>query len=362
MEHVRIMNKSVHAGRVSKGVNSDRHSLLVVLAFFCVISSVLISNVLVAAELGHEVLVTDSNNCLQEIGSQVRIDGATFVMGDNYTYREEGPAHEVTLFSFWIDTHEVTNGQFAEFIADTGYVTVAERQPNPADWPGVPVESLVPGSTLFTSPDSSSAGSNWWSYVGGVNWRHPKGPMSSVEGKDNYPVVHVAWEDAQAYANWAGRQLPTEAQFELVARNKRNSTYPWNGDQLAPNGHHHANTWQGNFPVENTADDDHVGLAPVGCFKPNDFGAYDLIGNVWEWTTDWYAPGHSPVDNLNPDGPTEDQSYDYANAGFPVKVIKGGSYLCAPNYCMRYRPAARQAADTGLGTSHIGFRTVKAIR
>ena len=229
MEHVRIMNKPVHAGRVSKGVNSDRHSLLVVLAFFCVISSVLISNVLVAAELGHEVLVTDSNNCLQEIGSQVRIDGATFVMGDNYTYREEGPAHEVTLSSFWIDTHEVTNGQFAEFVADTGYVTVAERQPNPADWPGVPVESLVPGSTLFTSPDSSSAGSNWWSYVGGVNWRHPKGPMSSVEGKDNYPVVHVAWEDAQAYANWAGRQLPTEAQFELVARNKRNSTYPWNG-------------------------------------------------------------------------------------------------------------------------------------
>ena len=361
MGHIRVMSKPVNVGRVSKRVNSSRHLLLVVSAFFYGISSVLTSNTLVAADSGHEVLFAP-DNCLQEIGSQLRIEGGTFVMGDNYTYREEGPAHEVTLSSFWIDAHEVTNGQFAEFVADTGYVTVAERQPNPADWPGVPVESLVPGSTLFTPPDSSSSGSNWWSYVGGVNWRHPEGPMSSVEGKDNYPVVHVAWEDAQAYANWAGRQLPTEAQFELVARSKRNSTYPWDGDELAPNGHYHANTWQGNFPVENTADDHHAGLAPVGCFKPNDFGAYDLIGNVWEWTTNWYAPGHSPSDNLNPDGPAEDQSYDYANAGFPVKVIKGGSYLCAPNYCMRYRPAARQAADTGLGTSHIGFRTVKAIR
>ena len=177
MGHIRIMSKPVNVGRVSKRVNSSRHSLLVVSAFFYGISSVLTSNTLVAADSGHEVLFAP-DNCLQEIGSQLRIEGGTFVMGDNYTYREEGPAHEVTLSSFWIDAHEVTNGQFAEFVADTGYVTVAERQPNPADWPGVPVESLVPGSTLFTPPDSSSSGSNWWSYVGGVNWRHPEGPMS----------------------------------------------------------------------------------------------------------------------------------------------------------------------------------------
>ena len=356
----KIMNKKVRSAQLIKRCSNGRHLLSVLPTVFCVICSVLISNVSIAADRGDKVLSANLNNCLQEIGSQLRIEGATFVMGDNSAYPEEGPAHEVTISSFWIDEHEVTNGQFAEFVAHTGYVTVAERQPKPADWPGVPVESLEPGSTVFTPPHNGSA--NWWSYVGGADWRHPEGPMSSIEDKNNYPVVHVAWEDAQAYANWAGRQLPTEAQFELVARGKRNSTYPWDGGELAPDGHHHANTWQGNFPVENTADDHHVGLAPVGCFKPNDFGAYDLIGNVWEWTTNWYAPGHSPSDNLNPDGPAEDQSFDYANAGFPVKVIKGGSYLCAPNYCMRYRPAARQAADTGLGTSHIGFRTVKAIR
>ena len=350
---VRIMNKTV---------SNYRHSRLALLVLFCSIYPVLLSTTVSAAESAHKVLPVNSNNCLKEIGSQLRIEGTTFIMGDDYTYREEGPAHEVTLSSFWMDAHEVTNGQFAEFVADTGYVTVAERQPNPEDWPGVPVESLEPGSTLFTSPQDSNASSNWWSYVGGVSWRHPEGPKSSIQGKDNYPVVHVAWEDAQAYATWAGRELPTEAQFELVALSKRNSTFPWEGEELAPDGHHHANTWQGNFPIENTGEDEHVGIAPVGCFKPNDFGVYDLIGNVWEWTTNWYAPGHNPSDNSNPDGPAEDQSFDYANAGFPVKVIKGGSYLCAPNYCMRYRPAARQAADTGLGTSHIGFRTVKAIK
>ena len=354
------MNKTVPIGVISRVVNNDRRSLLVLPVIVCSIFSVLISNILNAADPGHEVLLSNTNNCLKDIGSQLRIEGATYVMGDDHTYHEEGPAHEVTLSSFWIDAHEVTNGQFAEFVADTGYVTVAEREPNPDDWPGVPAELLKPGSTLFISPDDR-AGSTWWSYVDGVNWRHPNGALSTLEGRENYPVVHVAWEDAQAYAKWAGRQLPTEAQFELVARSKRNSTYPWNGNELAPDGHHNANTWQGNFPVENTADDDYVGVAPVGCFKPNDFGAYDLIGNVWEWTTDWYAPGHNPRESLNPDGPAEDQSYDYANAGFPVKVIKGGSYLCAPNYCMRYRPAARQAADTGLGTSHIGFRTVQVI-
>ena len=300
--------------------------------------------------------------CLKEIGAQLRIEGSTFVMVDDYTYSEEGPAHNVALSSFWMDAHGVTNGQFAKFVADTGYVTVAERQPNPADWPCVPVESPEPGSTVCLPPRDGIANSSWWSYVGGAGWQNPEGPMSSIEGRDNFPVVHVAWEDTKAYATWAGRQLPSEDQFELVARSKRNSTFPWDGDGLAPDGHHHANMWQGNLPIENTSEDEHVGIAPVGCFKPNDFRVYDLIGNAWEWTTDRYPPIHNPLDNSNPGGPAKDQSFDYANVGFPVNLIKGGSYLCAPNYCARYRPAARQAADTVLGTSHIGFRTVKNIR
>ena len=356
------MSKTCLSGYYTKRRKIDRRFLPAFAATVCLICSNIASNDVIAADNGGQVLAADHSNCFHEIGRQLRIEGATFVMGDDYTYQEEGPAHQVTVSSFWIDAHEVTNGQFAEFVAETGYVTVAERQPKSEDWAGVPAESLQPGSTLFKPPHRSSANWSWWSYVGGVNWRHPEGPMSSIEGKDNYPVVHVAWEDAETYAEWAGRQLPTEAQFELVARSNRNSTYPWDGDELAPGGHHHANTWQGNFPIENTADDDYFGIAPVGCFKPNDFGAYDMIGNVWEWTTNWYAPGHSPSDNFDPAGPAKDQSFDYANAGFPIKVIKGGSFLCAPNYCMRFRPAARQAADAGLGTSHIGFRTVRAIR
>ena len=301
----------------------------------------------------------EGQSCLQAIGTQVRIDSATFVMGDDNAYPEEGPAHEVTVSGFWIDSHEVTNAQYARFVAETDYVTVAERQPNPADWPGVPAESLVPGSAVFTPPEAGRAPANWWSYVPGANWRQPAGPGSTIEGKDNYPVVHVAWEDAKAYADWVGRGLPTEAQFELAARGKRNGTWPWDGDELAPGGHHRANTWQGNFPVSNTGEDEHRGLAPAGCFEKNDYGAYDLIGNAWEWTTNWYAPGHIPGDAADPAGPAEEQSFDYRNGGMPVKVIKGGSFLCAPNYCLRYRPSARQSADAGLGASHIGFRTVR---
>lgn len=299
-----------------------------------------------------------ASSCLQEFGAQVRIDGATFVMGDDDTYPEEGPAHEVTVSGFWIDSHEVTNAQYAKFVAETGYVTVAERQPDPEDWPGVPAESLTPGSAVFTPPEAGRAPANWWSFVPGANWRRPQGPDSTIEGMDNHPVVHVAWEDAKAYADWAGRELPTEAQFELAARSKRNGTWPWDGGELAPGGHHRANTWQGEFPVTNTGEDEHAGLAPVGCFEENDYGAYDLIGNAWEWTANWYAPRHIPGDSADPAGPAEEQSFDYQNGGMLVKVIKGGSFLCAPNYCLRYRPAARQAADIGLGTNHTGFRTV----
>ena len=354
------MSESIYSKKTTKSDNNGCLPIILSI-FFCSIWFVLFSNTLFAAKVSHNDS-SSSSNCLQEIGSQVYVEGAKFTMGDDYTYREEGPSHKVTLSSFWIDAHEVTNGQFAQFITETGYITVAERQPNLEDWPDAPSNLMKPGSTLFMPPKGNVSSSSWWSYVPGTNWRHPDGPSSSIKGKDNYPVVHVAWEDAQAYASWAGRTLPTEAQFELAARSKRNSMYPWDGDELAPNGHHHANTWQGKFPVENKMEDHYIGLAPVGCFKPNDFGAYDLIGNVWEWTANWYVPSHNPLDDSNPTGPTENQSYDYANAGLPIKVIKGGSYLCAPNYCMRYRPAARQAADTGLGTGHIGFRTVTMVQ
>jgi len=278
-------------------------------------------------------------------------------MGDDEAYREEGPRHQVRVDSFWIDAHEVTNRQFAGFVAATGYKTVAERVKTAEE--GFPEGMQEPGSVTFTPPQMGRVMGSWWSFTPGADWRHPDGPDSSIEGKDSYPVVQVAFEDAMAYARWAGRELPTEAQFEFAARSGLDKeTFAWGGEELVPDGKHNANTWQGVFPVQNSAADGHVGRAPVGCYEANSYGAYDLIGNVWEWTANWYAPRHDPADTENPVGPSEENSYDPRNAGFPVRVIKGGSYLCAPNYCQRYRPAARHAQDTGLGTGHIGFRTV----
>ena len=300
-----------------------------------------------------------SSSCLADLGSQVWIDSTEFVMGDDSTYREESPAHQVSVSGFWIDIHEVTNGQFAKFVEETRYITVAERSPNPADWPaGVPADFLKAGSVLFTPPTKGRPADNWWSWVAGANWRNPDGPDSNIVGKDNYPVIHIAFEDAEAYANWAGRSLPTEAQFELAARNKRNNRFAWDGNELAPNGHHHANTWQGKFPTQNEPEDGYLGLAQVGCYEANDYGVYDLIGNVWEWTSNWYYPRHNPANSLNPAGPAQQESYSSNHGEAVARVIKGGSYLCAENYCLRFRPAAREAQDSGLGASHIGFRTV----
>ena len=301
-----------------------------------------------------------AEDCGAEIGGEVWIDGASFTMGDDKTYPDEAPAHKVTVDGFWIDAHEVTNAQFAAFVEATGYATRAERTPNPEETPGAPPELLQPGSAVFTPPRGPGGVANWWTYVPGASWRNPTGPDSTIDGKERYPVVHIAFEDAAAYAAWAGRELPTEAQYELAARSKREGErYAWGGEKLAPGGAHQANTWQGVFPIINTQEDSYAGLAPVGCFPPNAYGAYDLIGNVWEWTTNWYAPGHTPTDNRNPKGPPKEESYDRNSPGLPVRVIKGGSFLCAPNFCMRYRPAARHAQDTGLGTNHIGFRTVR---
>ncbi len=296
--------------------------------------------------------------CLEVFGGSVWVEGAEFVMGDDAGYRDEGPARRVRVDGFWIDAHEVTNAQFADFVTATDYVTVAERTPDPSKIPGAPAAMLQPGSAVF-APSEASAGGLWWSYVPGASWRAPAGPGSSIDGLDAHPVVHIAFEDALAYANWAGGRLPTEAEFELAARGGLDGeVFAWGGRELAPDGEHRANTWQGIFPAVDTAEDGYSGAAPVGCFSANTYGVHDLVGNVWEWTADWYAPRHDPRDVDNPQGPPEARSYDPNTPGFPVKVLKGGSYLCAPNYCRRYRPAARQAQDTGLGASHIGFRLV----
>ena len=285
----------------------------------------------------------------------VRLDGGRFTMGQDNIYPEEGPERETTVAGFWIDPHEVTNRQFAEFVAATGYVTVAEKPVDPAAF-GVPVEQvppdmLKPGSAVFTSPARPSRNySDWWKYVPGASWRKPYGPRGA-SAHPAEPVVHLAWKDMAAYAKWRGGRIPTEAEWEYAAKaGKANYTAQPPGDA--------ANTWQGVFPVINQASDGFEGIAPVGCFSPNANGLYDMVGNAWEMTADFYRPGHDPDDSINPRGPSENDAYDPANPSFPSRVIKGGSYLCAPNYCQRYRPAARSGRDAGLGASNVGFRLV----
>jgi formylglycine-generating enzyme len=296
-----------------------------------------------------------------------RIPSATFRMGSNVHYPEEAPVHTVSVSGFWIDRYQVTNGEFAQFVQDTGYVTVAERPLDPADFPGAPAENLVPGSLVFT-PTSGPVDLRhlnlWWSWTPGACWLHPDGPRSGIEGRERHPVVHVAYEDAEAYARWAAKELPTEAEWELAARGGiEGAEYAW-GDEQLPGGEYPANWWQGRFPFENTADDRFEGPAPVGSFAPNGFGLYEMTGNVWEWTSDWYTARHPedpdkpccvPVD---PRGGAVESSYDPGQPQFriPRKVIKGGSYLCADSYCKRYRPAARRPQMIDTGMSHIGFR------
>jgi formylglycine-generating enzyme required for sulfatase activity len=296
--------------------------------------------------------------CQTKSGEQIWVPGGSFPMGSDRAYPSERPMRRVRVDGFWIDAQEVTNRQFAKFVTETGYVTAAERTPEPL--PNAPPEMLKPGSSVFVQPErvTSQDIRQWWRYVPGANWRHPEGPESTFKGRDDYPVVHIAFEDAMAYAKWAGRELPTEAQWEFAARAGSTSRYPW-GEELAPQGKHKANTWTGTFPVKNTKADGYPRAAPVGCYEPNELGLYDMIGNVWEWTLDWYVAGHNADERDNPKGPPEQSSFDRRQPGFPVKVVKGGSYLCAPNFCARFRPAAREAQDTGLGTNHIGFRTVR---
>jgi formylglycine-generating enzyme len=299
----------------------------------------------------------------------VRMESGTFLMGSDSHYPEEGPAHRVTVDGFWMDRHPVTNADFAAFVEDTGYVTSAERAPNAEDYPGARPELLTPASVVFEKPAGPVDLDNhytWWNYVPGADWRHPLGPHSSLSGRAHHPVVHIAFEDAEAYAEWAGKSLPTEAEWEFAARGGLDGAeFAW-GAELKPDGQLMANTWQGEFPWQNLGCDGHLGTSPVGSFPPNGYGLHDMIGNVWEWTTDWYEAHHKPTSSTccsgaqNPRGGSRDKSYDKRMPGvrIPRRVMKGGSYLCAPNYCRRYRPAARMAQPIDTSTCHLGFRCI----
>ncbi|HEX4508165.1 MAG TPA: formylglycine-generating enzyme family protein [Alphaproteobacteria bacterium] len=287
--------------------------------------------------------------------AQVHIAGGTFQMGSAEYYEEEGPVRTETVAPFWIDRYDVTNAEFAKFVAATHYMTDAEKRPDPVDYPEIDKDKLVAGGAVFISPKGGvrtmEDPMQWWSFVAGADWRHPDGPDSTIAGHDNDPVVQVSYNDASAYAKWAGRELPTEAQYEFAARGGLDGkTYGW-GDELTPGGKYQANVWQGTFPTDNTVADGFSGRAPVGCFPANGYGLYDTIGNVWKWTSSLYATA-STHDEM-PDMPMSK-----APASRVLRAIKGGSFLCAPNYCRRYRPAARQPQETSFSAAHLGFRTV----
>jgi len=288
----------------------------------------------------------------------VRIPGGTFLMGCDAHYAEEAPAHRVSVNGFWMDRNAVTNAQFKRFVDATGHVTLAEKPANPADYPGAKPELLAPHSVVFRKTDGPVDMRNayhWWTYVAGADWRHPRGPGSSLQGLWQHPVVHVAFEDAEAYAKWAGKDLPTEAEWEFAARGGlEGAPYVW-GEEYMPGGRPMANTWQGEFPHQNLLEDGFEWTAPVGSFPANGYGLHEMAGNVWEWTTDWYA------DTRAGDPCCEADSYDRHQPQFqvPRKVVKGGSFLCADNYCLRYRPAARRPQRVDTGMSHIGFRCIK---
>jgi sulfatase modifying factor 1 len=299
----------------------------------------------------------------------VWIPGGTFRMGSVASYPEERPVREVRVSGFWIDRHPVTNEQFSRFVAATRYVTVAERPPDPALYPGAPQENLVAGSMVFvptTGPVDLRDSTQWWAWTPGADWRHPRGPESSLDGLADHPVVHIALADAEAYCAWAGTALPTEAEWEYAARGGLDGAiFTW-GNEERPDGRLMANTWQGHFPWQNTKEDGYVSTSPVGSFPANGYGLLDMAGNVWEWTADWYSatrpaePRSACCVPANPRGGEREASINPHHSHFriPRKVVKGGSHLCAPSYCFRYRPAARQPQDIDTGMSHIGFRTV----
>lgn len=287
------------------------------------------------------------------------IPAQTATLGSDAHYPEEGPVREVTVDGFWMQTNQVTNAEFARFVEATGYVTVAERPPDPADYPDAPPENLQPGSMVFhrtAGPVDLRHLSQWWTWTPGASWDHPRGPRSSLRNREHHPVVHVAFDDAAAYAAWAGLTLPTEAQWEVAARGGLSgATYTW-GDAPERSGQRLANFWHGEFPY--LPDTGYGTTQPVGSFAPNGYGLHDMAGNVWEWTTDWWSDDRAVESCCAAD------SYDPAQPQFtvPRKVIKGGSFLCADSYCLRYRPAARRPQMVDTGMSHIGFRCISRNR
>jgi formylglycine-generating enzyme len=305
----------------------------------------------------------------QVLPNMIWIPGGGFRMGSDRHYPEEAPAHRVTVDGFWVDRTPVTNRQFKEFVRATGYVTFAETVPDPKNYPDALAHMIFAGSLVFAPPNHPvdlRDWSQWWTLLKGANWRRPYGPKSNTNGLENHPVVHVTYGDALAYAKWAGKDLPTEAEWEFAARGGLDSAeFAW-GDEFTTGGKHRANTWQGNFPHESKCDDGFERTSPVMAFPANGYGVYDMIGNVWEWTTDWWTTEYQPDAQKaccipeNPRGGREEQSYDpnQPESKIPRKVIKGGSHLCAPNYCRRYRPAARHAEPVDTSTSHVGFRCV----
>jgi len=307
-----------------------------------------------------------------DLTDMIKIPGGKFLMGSDNFYPEEKPVHEVTVDGFWMDKYEVTNEQYEKFVNETGYVTVAERPLDPVDYPTVDPALLVPGALIFQKtkgPVNLNDYHNWWRWVPGTCWDHPKGPDSSIKGREKYPVVHIAYEDAEAYCKWIGKELPSEAEWEFAARGGLDGmNFTWGQMDLQLQTPL-ANTWQGEFPYQNLLIDDYEGSSPVGSFPSNGYGLFDMAGNVWEWTSDWYVAHLDDSANefkscctpaVNPRVTSPGGSYDVRQPQIkiPRKVVKGGSHLCAPNYCLRYRPAARQPQMIDTGMSHIGFRCI----
>lgn len=305
----------------------------------------------------------------------VWVPGGTFWMGSDHHYSEERPAHQVIVDGFWMDENPVTVADFRRFVTATGHVTTAERQPESADFPDAATELLAPGSMVFTPPRNRVSLDDyrqWWSYVPQANWRQPEGPGSGVGDRRLHPVTHISYFDACAYASWAGKSLPTEAEWEFAARGGlERATYVW-GEEREPRGRPGGNVWQGQFPWENLETDGYYRTSPVGRFRPNGFGLYDMAGNVWEWTRDLHTQSHaaggknvSPATTCCiPRNPVQDSAHqgasDTGGPVFALRTVKGGSHLCSPNYCDRYRPAARQGHTEDASTGHIGFRCIIA--
>ena len=305
-----------------------------------------------------------------DAADMIRIPGGTFRMGSDRHYPEEAPVHRVTVDPFWIDATPVTNAQFRRFDQQTGYVTWAEIDPDPKDYPGAKPNMLRAGGLVFTPPrkvEGLADWSQWWTFTFGATWRRPYGKGSHIGGLDDHPVVQIAYRDAEAYARWLGKEMPSEAEWEFAARGGlEGAEFAWS-DEFTPDDRHMANTWQGNFPVENERSDGWARTSPVRAFPANGYGVHDMIGNVWEWTADWYSGRHAADAAKaccipeNPRGAAMEGSYDprQPDIRIPRKVLKGGSHLCAPSYCRRYRPAARHAEPVDTSTSHVGFRCVR---